>query len=430
MGSPEDEALEPSIEGDDADISGDEDLELVGESEPEDDYGEVAFSFDGDEDDDEVEFELDDDPADIEEPVIRPGGTASMKTGSRPSTPAKPGESAESLAADGLDGIDLAPDQRVAIDLAADGIEGKSFYAVLLLPRTADARAIKRAYYKLSKEYHPDKFYRKNLGPYKEKLETIFGKINEAYRVLSDPETRDDYDVLVFGAEGKDIATPTEATQEVNFVPESVRAKQASQTLKDQNRAGGKRRRKKAPPKFMTDFQKQLARRIAKARRHIKLGEEAMEKGEQGEAARHFQAALALDPRNVRARTMYKRMAGQDRNTRAEQFYKQAQDALLAEDHKRAAELMAKAVDCKPTRGKYYNEFGKLVGAHTLQQRVGLELLRKAVELENRNIEYTLDLARAYEELSMPSNAVRAYERVLQLDAKQSEAAKAIKRLK
>ncbi len=91
---------------------------------------------------------------------------------------------------------------------------------------------------------------------------------------------------------------------------------------------------------------------------------------------------------------------------------------------------MQKAVDCKPPKGKYYNDFSKLVTAHTLQQRVGLELLRKAVELEARNVEYTMDLAKAYEELGMPSNAVRAYERVLYLDTKRSAAAKALKRLK
>ena len=91
---------------------------------------------------------------------------------------------------------------------------------------------------------------------------------------------------------------------------------------------------------------------------------------------------------------------------------------------------MQQAVDCKPTKGKYYNEFGKLVSTHTLQQRVGLELLRKAVEFEPRNVEYTLDLARAYEELGMPSNAIRAFERVLHLDSMKSEAAKALKRLK
>jgi Flp pilus assembly protein TadD len=326
--------------------------------------------------------------------------------------------------------LDLKHDQQMAIDLAFNGIENKTFYEILLLPRTADEKAIKRSYYRLSKEYHPDKFYRKRLGPFKAKLEVVFNKVNEAYRVLSDAEARDDYDVLVFGREGKDAASPTEATATVNFVVGAEKLRAAEKSSKEKV---GKARGRAAPkeaPKFLQDFQQQLAMRIAKSKRHMARGQEALEAGQHQEAAAQFQAAMTLDPRNSRAKVLYKKISAQHRNSRAEEFYKQAQDALLAENTKRAAELMQKAVDCKPTKGKYYNEFGKLVTQHTLQQRVGLELLRKAVELESRNIEYTMDLAQAYEGLGMPSNAVRAYERVLHLDSRRSEAAKALKRLK
>ena len=330
------------------------------------------------------------------------------------------------------DGIDLRPDQRMAIEVASDGIENKSFYEILLLPRTADERAIKRAYYRLSKEYHPDKFYRKELGAYKEKLEAIFNKVNEAYRVLSDLDAREDYDLLVFGEDGKDAASPTEATTTVNFVPDAERKKAAARGAKDtlRGKADGRTKRKGPPPKFLQDFQKQLATKIARARRHMKEGEKAASEGHHAEAASNFQMAMTLDPRNTRAKAMFKRSQAAHRNARAEEFYVKSREALLSEDMKRSAEFMQQAVDCKPTRGKYYNEFGKLVSAHTLQQRVGLELLRKAVEFEPRNVEYTLDLARAYEELGMPSNAIRAFERVLHLDSKKSEAAKALKRLK
>ncbi len=347
---------------------------------------------------------------------------------SNPSLPAIDSVPADPTAGPEDDGIALKPDQRMGIEVAFDGIENKTFYEILLLPRTADERSIKRAYYRLSKEYHPDKFYRKELGPYKDKLEVIFNKVNEAYRVLSDPEARNDYDVLMYGKDGKDAASPTEATATVNFVPDSERQRRAAKEAKAKASEG--KARKKPKPKFLQDFQKQLATKIARARQHMKSGEESMDKGMFGEAATHFQMAMTLDPRNNRAKAMFKRAQATARNARAEQHYKAAQDALLAEDMKRAAESMQKAVDCKPTKGKYYNEFGRLISEHTLQQRVGLELLRKAVELEPRNVEYTLDLARAYEELGMPSNAVRAFERVLHLDSKKSEAAKALKRLK
>jgi Flp pilus assembly protein TadD len=92
--------------------------------------------------------------------------------------------------------------------------------------------------------------------------------------------------------------------------------------------------------------------------------------------------------------------------------------------------LLQESVDCKPTRGKYYSEFAKLINEHTLQQRVALEHMKKAVEVEPRNVSYTMELAAAYVDLGMPTNAVRAYERVLRLEPKNSVAAKALKRLK
>lgn len=391
----EEEAVDDSLRG----LGGDDDLEA---------------DFEIADDADDLDFELD------EEEEGLPSGFAELLAGEQP---AAGGPEVD----EGL--IDLKTDQQMAIDLAFDGID-KTFYEILLLPRSADEKAIKRSYYRLSKEYHPDKYYRKRLGAYKERIEVIFNKVNEAYRVLSDPEARDDYDVLVFGKEGKDAASPTEATATVNFLVDAFKQESAAKAGKAKVAANKGKVRKGAPAKFMTDFQQQVAERIVKARRHMKAGEKAAAAGDHQKAASHFQAAMTLDPRSLRAKAKYNKSQAQHRNTKAAEFHRQAQDALLAENTKRAAELMQKAVDCKPTKGKYYNDFGKLVSAHTLQQRVGLELLRKAVELEARNVEYTMDLARAYEELGMPSNAVRAFERVLYLDSKRSEAAKALKRLK
>jgi curved DNA-binding protein CbpA len=327
------------------------------------------------------------------------------------------------------DGIELVPGQRMAINATWQGIDDKTCYEMLLLPRSADAPAIKKAYYKLSKEFHPDKFYRKNLGPYKEKLEIIFNKVNEAYRVLSDVAARAEYDQLVFGTEGKDAATQSKATKTVDFVPRSERAKEAARQAKAGIRTRGGSR-KKAVPKFLQKFQQELATKILRSKEHLKKGEEALGLGQFSEAAANFQMAMTLDPRNTKAKVLFKRAQGSSRDQKAEAYFNKAQEVLLSEDVRRAAELMQQAVDCKPTRGKYYNGFGRLIRENTSRQRVALELLRKAVELEPRNVDFTMDLARAYEDLGMKTNAARAYERVLKVDSKRSDASKALRRLR
>ena len=64
----------------------------------------------------------------------------------------------------------------------------RDYYEVLGVGKDADAGALKRAYYKLAKQYHPD------TNPGDKVAEEKFKEANEAYEVLSDPDKRAKYD--------------------------------------------------------------------------------------------------------------------------------------------------------------------------------------------------------------------------------------------
>ena len=64
----------------------------------------------------------------------------------------------------------------------------RDYYEVLGVDRNADANAIKKAYRKLAKKYHPDT----NAGD--PKAEEKFKEVTEAYNVLSDDKKRKLYD--------------------------------------------------------------------------------------------------------------------------------------------------------------------------------------------------------------------------------------------
>lgn len=66
----------------------------------------------------------------------------------------------------------------------------KDFYATLGVAKDADDAALKKAYRKLARQYHPDQ----NAGD--AAAETKFKEIGEAYSVLSDPEQRKQYDAI------------------------------------------------------------------------------------------------------------------------------------------------------------------------------------------------------------------------------------------
>jgi molecular chaperone DnaJ len=66
--------------------------------------------------------------------------------------------------------------------------EKRDYYEILGVGRDADDDALKKAYRKLAKKYHPD------VNQSNAEAETKFKEVNEAYEVLSDPQKRSRYD--------------------------------------------------------------------------------------------------------------------------------------------------------------------------------------------------------------------------------------------
>src|SRR5207244_12924489 len=70
----------------------------------------------------------------------------------------------------------------------------KDYYKVLGVEQDATSETIKRIYRKLAKEHHPD------LHPGDKKAEDRVKEVSEAYGVLGDPQAKEEYDRLRFGA--------------------------------------------------------------------------------------------------------------------------------------------------------------------------------------------------------------------------------------
>jgi curved DNA-binding protein CbpA len=73
-------------------------------------------------------------------------------------------------------------------------LKSKDFYSILGIVKIAEHDKIKQAYHKVAKEFHPDKHFHVSSETFKNRLNTIFSHITEAYRILSDPIMRRQYD--------------------------------------------------------------------------------------------------------------------------------------------------------------------------------------------------------------------------------------------
>ena len=84
--------------------------------------------------------------------------------------------------------------QRELRDLESRG-DAISSYELLGVTADADGRAIRRAYLERSKRFHPDAWYRKELGEFGPLLSKWFQRLAAAYQLLADEESRAAYDL-------------------------------------------------------------------------------------------------------------------------------------------------------------------------------------------------------------------------------------------
>jgi len=78
--------------------------------------------------------------------------------------------------------------QRRKILAIARLLDKRDPWALLGVAHGADAKTLKRAYFTLSKDIHPDRFFGKQLGSFAERLSTVFEAVSRAYERLTSPE--------------------------------------------------------------------------------------------------------------------------------------------------------------------------------------------------------------------------------------------------
>lgn len=81
-------------------------------------------------------------------------------------------------------------------------VAGGDYFAVLGVPRTAEKRDLRRAYFRLSKEFHPDRHYGQSLGSFAPLLSIIFNTATEAFQELNDDDGRAAHLAALVASEG------------------------------------------------------------------------------------------------------------------------------------------------------------------------------------------------------------------------------------
>ncbi|MCY0996327.1 DnaJ domain-containing protein [Myxococcus sp. MISCRS1] len=106
-------------------------------------------------------------------------------------------------------------DEHQLADLASRcaKLEQLDYFEVLLLERTATPADIKKAFYRESRTYHPDRFFHITDKQLKEQVHELYKRVTEAYYVLRDDTKRKKYVTDVTGPERAQKLRFTEASE-------------------------------------------------------------------------------------------------------------------------------------------------------------------------------------------------------------------------
>lgn len=124
------------------------------------------------------------------------------------SPPPPPPGSADKDKGPGLDANQLADLQSRCAKL-----DQLDYFEVLLLERTAAPADIKKAFYRESRTYHPDRFFHITDKVLKEQVHELYKRVTEAYYVLRDDTKRKKYLADVSGPERAQKLRFTEASE-------------------------------------------------------------------------------------------------------------------------------------------------------------------------------------------------------------------------
>lgn len=350
-------------------------------------------------------------------------------------------------------------------------------FSILGVQRDADKKTVKRAYFALASEFHPDKFFRKKLGSFKTKMEAIFGRITEAHDTLTDKVKRAEYEQYlkeVQQTRGME-AMLAEAQEEMRRLQDSIRrdmtpAAQAPapapapyvpppprapapsvnslppmdpQARRDAlaRRLMGAAGASKAPPPrspsqppplggtaqdAMDALKRRYEERLGEAqkqqsKKYMAIGQQAQTNSDFIAAANAFRVALSFAPDDAKLKDLYEFTQQKADALLAESYLKQAIYEERFEHWAEAAKSWVRVAKARPNDARAHDR-----AAHTLCKagtdlRQASEYGKKATTLDPTNIQYKITLATVYLAAGMLLNARRELEQAQQIDPKNQQ---------
>lgn len=387
---------------------------------------------------------------------------------------------------------DLPPEVRKRILDLYYRLDDLDHYTMLGITHEADKKGVKRAYFEAASHLHPDRYFKKNIGSFKAKVEILFARITEAHDTLVDAGKRAEYDeylAAVATTQGMEamferaleearavqeaemsppsrpvpITNPPVAPSQVPEARASVGPRTASTLSADEIRSrkdalarrllGQSAIRPTArnsvpapapdsnPLRYNSsaDAVDALRRRYeariesantSQSSKYRQVAEEALDRGDVVAAANSFHLATRYAPHDVDLAIRYQEVKNQADLLMADNYRKQALYEEKQAKWADAAKSWERVTKTKPDDSTAHYQLATcLLQAEDGDLHAAAEHAKQAVLLQPDSVTFNVTLAEVYVKAGLHASARRAAEQANQLDPKNPAVQALLKRI-
>lgn len=307
--------------------------------------------------------------------------------------------------------VDLSEEKKREILDLEMAIETKNHFELLGVAPGANAKQVREAFYELSRKFHPDKFFKKNIGSYRARLEHVFRKLSAAHETLTDEAKRNAY--LRAHPQLLD-------TEPVKSQPRSHSTKETPKEhdAEDHARATERKARLAKHPYFAKG--QRLKELIARAKEHLAAAD-------WGRAFTDLHMAHQLDEHNEEAKTLLAEVRVKHDAHRAENELQRGLELCEQGNESAALAAFKTAANIDQHHAKAAYMVAKLMWDKSHDSKESLAFAQRAVENDAKNPDYHLLVAKIMDHSGMKAMAKKHYDEALKLNPRHGEAKKQVK---
>ncbi len=282
-------------------------------------------------------------------------------------------------------------------------------YEVLQIARDAAGDDLKAAYYRLSKSFHPDRFFGRRLGSYKAMLEALFRAGKLAYEILNDSAKRAAYD---------------------HTLPKVAAVEKQSRESEEDKRAALEAHRRRIVDERKAKQKNPFQEQIEKARIYAQESAALLRQGDVVAAAARLALALAYDPLNEDISRRHAELLPIATEARVKSLVEQAQREAAQGSFAAAARCYRDAHELVPGNAAFAARAAEYLYKQGTDGEEQRRLIDAAVAAAPKTGDYCLLRALILEKRGHKAVAREALERAMTLGCDPAEAKKLSKRFR